>query len=177
MAKNPAAIEALNAYGSELLEDSDLIALGEELEGQSDRALAVVMGSMVERAIEHTLRTRLRPENHKELFGFNGPLGTFSNKILIGYALALYGKDVRRDLNYIRHIRNAAAHSKRPISFKDKIISEATALLCAADLLENKADRKDARDWFFQTCRLLIDAISGRADEKPLAPALERLLV
>jgi len=60
------------------------------------------------------ITTRLRPlsvEEHRELFDRDGaPLGTFYDKIEIGYALRLFDKEVRDELHRIRRIRNAFAH-------------------------------------------------------------------
>jgi hypothetical protein len=57
--------------------------------------------------------------------GDRGPLSTFSNKILMGHALRIYDENTRCNLDIVRNIRNAFAHSKRPINFDhDLVIKE-----------------------------------------------------
>jgi hypothetical protein len=83
-----------------------------EIVGGSDRVAAIVGGSLVEEMLTRALRAFLRQDAValKEAFDFNGPLGTFSAKISMGYVLGLYGKEVRRDLDLLRKVRNDFAH-------------------------------------------------------------------
>ncbi len=61
----------------------------------NDRATAVILGSYVERSLQNRLMTVMRDhvdaENGKALSGEQGPLGTFSRKIIMAYALKLIG--------------------------------------------------------------------------------------
>jgi len=52
----------------------------------------------------------------------NGPLGTFSAKIKIGHALGIYTKGFREELDVMRHIRNAFAHSWEKLDFSSPAI-------------------------------------------------------
>jgi hypothetical protein len=52
-----------------------------------------------------------------------GPLSTFARKIALGHALRLYDADFRDNLDIIRSIRNAFAHSKRLIDFDHPLVS------------------------------------------------------
>jgi DNA-binding MltR family transcriptional regulator len=52
-----------------------------------------------------------------ELFDGTAPLSTFSAKIKIAYAMGIIGKLTRHDLEKLREIRNAFAHSIRHLSF------------------------------------------------------------
>jgi len=56
------------------------------------------------------------------LVGDNGPLNSFSSKIIVGYALGIYDEGMRNDLNIVRNIRNVFAHSKRLIQFDHPLI-------------------------------------------------------
>jgi DNA-binding MltR family transcriptional regulator len=94
-------------------------------------ALAAI--AVVDDALQDAIKSRLvalNTDQDKELFsdGVNGPLSTFSNKIKFGYALGLYGKLLRADLDCLRHIRNAFAHAKLDVDFKTKEISDACSL-------------------------------------------------
>ncbi|MEX1059878.1 MAG: MltR family transcriptional regulator [Methyloceanibacter sp.] len=51
------------------------------------------------------------------LYERDGPLSTFFSQIQLGYAMGLFDRDVKRDLDTIRHIRNGFAHSLKPLRF------------------------------------------------------------
>src|SRR5262249_12368025 len=52
----------------------------------------------------------------------NGPLNSFSSKIITGYALGIYDESMRNDLQIVRNIRNVFAHSKKLIQFDHPLI-------------------------------------------------------
>jgi DNA-binding MltR family transcriptional regulator len=57
------------------------------------------------------------PSIADELLGQSKPLGTFSSRIDLAYALGLIEKSVHRDLHLIRKIRNDFGHVPTPIEF------------------------------------------------------------
>ena len=59
----------------------------------------------------------------------NGPLSTFAAKTKIAYALGVFDAPVRDELDLIRYIRNAFAHSKEPLTFESPLIADACAQL------------------------------------------------
>ena len=59
----------------------------------------------------------LTSDDEEVLFSGFGPLATFSARIRIAYALGIVGKKTRHDLDLMREIRNAMAHSRRAIGF------------------------------------------------------------
>lgn len=67
----------------------------------------------------------MRPVESTErlLNGFNAPLGTFSSRIHIAFALGLITKSQFSDLEHLRKIRNEFAHSWKLLSFEDKKIT------------------------------------------------------
>jgi hypothetical protein len=54
---------------------------------------------------------------------------TFGQKIHLGRALRIYGSETQHNLDYVRLIRNAFAHTHAPISFDTKEIKAAVGLL------------------------------------------------
>jgi hypothetical protein len=44
-------------------------------------------------------------------------LSTFARKIELGYALRIYGAQTKENLTTMRHLRNAFAHAKIPLTF------------------------------------------------------------
>jgi hypothetical protein len=101
-------------------------------DGTSDRAIVIVLATMVETYLEAILAQRmdhLKSDDIERLFEGYGVLSSFSSKITIGYAFNIFNNDVRRDLNYIKDIRNAFAHSRTTIKFTTPEVSAACALL------------------------------------------------
>jgi len=78
----------------------------------SNRAVAVVWPAIVENRLTDALRACMRPDERvaNELFRPEGALGTFAQKIKLGYMLGLYQEDLKDDLVLLAKIRNAFAH-------------------------------------------------------------------
>jgi hypothetical protein len=78
----------------------------------SNRAVAVVWPAIVENRLTDALMAYMRPDEGvaKELFRPEGALGTFGQKIKLGYMLGLYEQDLKEDLVLLSKIRNAFAH-------------------------------------------------------------------
>lgn len=88
-----------------------------------DRAIVIIGSAYLETILEHIL-IEFFPENDKEvefLFGYDKPLGTYSNKVRMIYCLGLIEKKVMQDLKLIGKIRNRFAHNLT-VSFEDKDI-------------------------------------------------------
>ena len=88
----------------------------------ADHAIAMIGVSILERALEIAIRSRLiplTPDERKRLFKFenHGPLSNFSDRIKMAYALNLIDSETRDELDLIRAIRNAFAHSTQLITF------------------------------------------------------------
>ena len=104
----------------------------------SDRATAVLFASFVEINLENFIVSKLRPnlnsDDRKQLFDYEGAIGTFSSKIIIAYAFKLIGPVTRFDLNLIRILRNEFAHSRIPINFDTPEVKSVCDKLKLADL-------------------------------------------
>jgi hypothetical protein len=98
----------------------------------SDYPIAIMGGAMIERALEAGILSRcvaLDKDGRNRLFSFDfkGPLADLSARIKMGAALGLYGNQTQADLDCIRQIRNAFAHSPSLLSFN----AEDIALACS----------------------------------------------
>jgi hypothetical protein len=96
-------------------------------EEQNERASAIVLGAMVEASLMSALTWGMSiddPDLHDRIFEGDGPLSDFSGKILMASALRLIGPIARLDLDIIRHVRNAFAHSLINVSFATPEIME-----------------------------------------------------
>jgi hypothetical protein len=96
----------------------------------SDREAAILATSMIDRALEFALIEKfveLTEAQKEAIFEGMGPLSSFSAKIKLAHALGVAGDQAKSDLERIRKIRNAFAHSFAPITFDTPEVS----VLCA----------------------------------------------
>jgi hypothetical protein len=99
--------------------------ISEEILNGSDRSVAIILASEVERFLEAAILARFTyVEDEKKLICDDGPLATFSRKIQLGYAMGLYNSELRDDLNQIRNVRNDFAHSQLPICFNTPSVKD-----------------------------------------------------
>ena len=85
-----------------------------------DRAIALVGATNIDMTLEHAIKThlvQLNSRENQELFGPDAPIGSFSARIKMGYAIGIYGRKFRDDLDRIRYIRNTFAHVQKHLDF------------------------------------------------------------
>ena len=113
-------------------DESEIEAVWEEIERQNHRAAGVLAGAMVEEVLQFALMCHMVFQSKtdlEKLFEYPEPLSSFDAKIRMGYALGLYGRIIRNDLDVIRRVRNAFAHAKKPITFTTPKIAKEVAKL------------------------------------------------
>ena len=108
--------------------DKDEEDAAAEIESDSDRASAIVVGTIVETRLEIALKAHLKNSSiaKKKMFKPSGPLGSFDAKIDLAYLMEIVSKDAYDDLNLIREIRNDFAHDLDIRSFESKRILDFT---------------------------------------------------
>jgi len=91
------------------------------LSSESDRGAAIMGCALVEQTLELAIRSRLVDPGDtitRQWFeGPNAPFGTFSAKIKLGRALGIFAEEMDGRLTLLKDIRNAFAHTSRPIDF------------------------------------------------------------
>jgi DNA-binding MltR family transcriptional regulator len=116
----------LRDYSQKPLTPEEKTALLAAIKAQQFPIPTAILGAvMVEHEMELLLRRRLKrndDDTWEELLNESGPLRSFYSKIILGYAMGLYDEKIQHDLNIIRTIRNAFAHSKKILTFDDKLI-------------------------------------------------------
>lgn len=136
-----------------------MAALIEEMEGQTDRGVAIVGAAWVEEAMTEAIESFLRPapEAWRDLFGDRGGMSTLSAKIDLSRLLGLISESIRSDLHNIRRVRNAFAHqivheaSHEKLSFQtDHIRDRCLPLKC----IEHEKI-KEPRKAFVRACAKL----------------------
>ncbi|MDQ7250815.1 MltR family transcriptional regulator [Dongia sedimenti] len=86
-----------------------------------DRAAAIVAAALLDGALDRAVQAAFvqDPEALKSMFAESSPLGSFGNRINLGYLLGIYSKDARDDLRRIAKVRNRFAHSLAARKFTD----------------------------------------------------------
>lgn len=165
----------------------DYDEIREELSNATDRSLTILASAYVENALSDRLLWWLgslgcnsggeigattiaqnvqtyEKKIIKDLSGNGGPLGTFSNKIMLARALNLIGPKTKKDLGIIKSIRNTAAHSTKNFSFLELSISDQCADLSARQLpiqgdVAWLPPRTEPRKRFEECCHQIYDQL------------------
>lgn len=97
-----------------------------ELQTGSDRAVAIVGGSLVEGVLDDALKCHLHRNKKisESLFNTSGALGAFGAKIDLGFLVGIYGAKAHKNLSILRKIRNEFAHSLTVSDFKTQKIRD-----------------------------------------------------
>ena len=110
----PAAAEHQEEYDKQTSDKAD------------DRSFCLLLSSMLENSLDRAIDAWFgdqSPELRKSLYLQEGPLGTFSRKIIVATALQIVGLTTQENFRIIRHVRNAFAHAKIPITFNTPAVS------------------------------------------------------
>jgi len=119
----------------------------DHLFGESPRSTIILEASTVEASILHILKGKMPTLNNDErerIFNFEGPCGSFSNRIRMAQGLGVFDRTTRRSIELIKEMRNAAAHCHAPISFETVEIREAVLALFPS-VLRSKMQEWEAR--------------------------------
>lgn len=115
----------------------------EELNTESDRGMMLLIATQLEDALAHYISRKLPGMTKEEQEGFlgpEGPAGAFGVKIKLALGMGILNRRAYEALELIRHIRNAGAHSIRPVTFDTPIIREAVTAVASPDLAEQMKD-------------------------------------
>jgi DNA-binding MltR family transcriptional regulator len=110
--------------------DLDPRALAHTVVGETHRGAIILLGSLVEDVIQEQLEKRFRPLNshdHDRLFGPEKPLGSFSAKARVAFALQIIDREDFTFIEMLREMRNICAHSQRDISFRNEELRDVLA--------------------------------------------------
>ena len=141
--------------------------------GATSPIVAAILGvACIEHQLEKLLRMRLPRNDDKtwaEVTSDVGPLGTFFEKILCGYAFKIYDEKLRDQINHIRTIRNQFAHAKKIITFKNDLIvkelHKAIAKLPPKDRREFAAELeelKNPQEIYIAICFWIINRLLAK---------------
>jgi hypothetical protein len=151
----------------------DITRATEELMTDGHRGTAVLSCALLDDLIKFGIlcnMVTLTPTEHDELFVGYKPLASFSAKIQLAYAIGLIGKKVRHDLNSIREIRNAIAHTALQIDFSSPEIKSLCHGFHCKPLID-KREQKNTKTLFVCATRIMmIHLISKWSPDKSFIP-------
>jgi DNA-binding MltR family transcriptional regulator len=91
----------------------------------SDRAVAIIAGSLVEARLREALEIRFQRDQkiEAEMFRSSGPLGSFSAKIKLAFLMRALTPEAYKELDRLKDIRNQFAHHLDIKDFQSQKIS------------------------------------------------------
>lgn len=113
--------DALRKLTKKFPPPQEVKSIMDALRDESDLSAAIIASALLESALEKFLIGRMREKEPRllgQLFENRGPLSDFNGKILCAVAFGVLSVPAGEHFQAIRHIRNAFAHSRVPISFE-----------------------------------------------------------
>lgn len=163
MSKSPKSLAALKRLAAQPFTVETLPAIMDSLKNESDRAVVIISSSIIEEELGNLIKRimlQLSNDDEQKIFGFDGPAGTFSNRILLAFTLGLIDTNDRRKLDILRQMRNACAHSRVPLTFSTpELLDVARLLLPKAH--RNEIEGAQLRATFILFCSLLLLVLIG----------------
>lgn len=97
-----------------------------DLDGMDDRASALILSALIDIFLKMAIELQFvsLAESYKnDLFrSANAPLSSFAAKTVVAHALGIFDDETKRQIDRIRTIRNAFAHSVLPIGFDEPLV-------------------------------------------------------
>jgi DNA-binding MltR family transcriptional regulator len=168
--------------------ESVLLALDELRKTEDDRTSAILAFSIVEHLFKILMTSQMDDHSDvkkSDLFEKMGPLSTASARILLANALGWISNELRRDLDFLRKIRNEFAHNIAIKSLKDSKIQGWLSHMRKSELRIWRAmhetggnypeykirevDSISARDIFSIRCATLIQELCLQISVNPIA--------
>jgi hypothetical protein len=98
----------------------------DELLGESDRSSILLMATILDDVLQYRLEKSLGFSASEDeidyIFRFEGPLGTFSSRMEIALLFGFIDDVTFQQLNIVREVRNACAHSMHPMVFSEPAV-------------------------------------------------------
>jgi hypothetical protein len=181
MSETPASVKTLRRYWKYKLGLPDPVKLADELSNESDRAAVIISATILDDTLTRLLAKRFTftPDEKQfdYIFRYEGPLGAFSHRIEVAHLFGFIDDITRGQLDDIREMRNACAHSSQPMNFGTKELANVARRFFKANLLPLPTDTQDHIRLAFQTeFIILFTILSQGSREKGLAEIEPTLL-
>lgn len=105
---------------------ADALRMRHLLQGETDRGCALVAAAYLDEELEKLLRAFFIDDKKiaDALLNNESALGSFSSRIKIGLALGLLSRDIYRELELVRKIRNEFAHVSHVLMFNSSPVRD-----------------------------------------------------
>jgi hypothetical protein len=171
----PGAVKKLRRYWKDRLTPRNPASIVRELKGESDRAMVILVGAVIDDMLTHVLaRGMIFMPNDKQLesiFRPDGPFGTFSAKIELSYLFGFIDNTTREQVDTIRELRNACAHSHQEISFSNAALaSVAKRLFQPRGVITQPGDTAiEIREAFLQEFVFIVRILGAGSRERGIS--------
>ena len=166
----------LKHYSNEPMTDDDIQYLLRQFKlKDSDRSAAVMGGAVVDRVLLDRLMFSFRPmqKEHRDRLttGDGAPLATLSARTKIAFALDIITPIERDEIDCIREVRNAFAHSIRGLTFDNPEVAALCdhLVLCPVPAEGQELPPKElfesARFIFISSCIAIMQRLVVDSDE------------
>jgi hypothetical protein len=116
----------LRDLGTAALSSEEKDALNNALAAQKEPVATAIIGAVaIEYDLESCLRSRIKPKSDEiwlSIVTDRGPLSSLSAKIQMAYAMRIIDESMRNDLDIVRVVRNAFAHSRVLLKFHHELV-------------------------------------------------------
>jgi DNA-binding MltR family transcriptional regulator len=121
-----------------------------EVETDGVRGATLSAAAVIDEFLKRAIRTKLielSNDEEKRLFHGHGPISSLSSRIMMSYALGIFGPITRKDVNVIRDIRNRFAHTLEDLDFETPAIADRIKNLnCIQDLAKDTPPQQLLRE-------------------------------
>lgn len=167
---DPELSEALKKLLKGRPTDEEVATLFHEMLNDGARGCVLAGTSFIEDVLRGAIAFRfghLSAKEMRDLFEGTAPLSTYSAKIKMAYAMGIIGKRTRHDLEKLRELRNAFAHSTRHLTFNLPEISNIVGSLHALNDVTGGA-KYSVQNKFVASTRLIMHALVAKMHDPML---------
>jgi hypothetical protein len=107
------------------------------------RGACLMQTANVETALDAAIQRFLRLDQDSRLLEDENFFSSLSRKIELGHALRIYGQQTKSNLNTMRHIRNAFAHAKIPVTFDTPEVAAVCSQFTILPILHPRVMREE----------------------------------
>lgn len=126
--KEPGSVSTLKKALNFKLKMPSAAAFLAEIRGESDRASVILASSQLDDLLANAIALKMSESvdimalDIETIFRSSGPLGSFSARAEVANLFGVIENETYEQLTILRAMRNACAHSKHPITFKDPLL-------------------------------------------------------
>lgn len=121
--ETPGSVKTLRRLYKDRVRDIDPQKYMAELDSESDRAVIILMAANLDDSLAQLIAEYFcfvyDMDDIEHAFRFQGPLGSFSNRLEIAVLFGMIDDRTYQQLDTLRELRNACAHSRHSLAFDD----------------------------------------------------------